>query len=1049
MKIFPPRFALVSFLLIAAVAATGSAGAGAGTRSTGAVAGSTGAAAISSGAVAELQAEAADQFASLRWRNIGPANMMGRIASIDALDTDHRVVLVASASGGVFLSNNAGTTWRPIFDSSDGAGSIGAAVFFQGDPDIIWVGTGEAANRNSTGYGNGVYKSTDGGRTWTHVGLESTHHVAEIATHPTDPDIAYVAAPGHLWGYSGERGLFKTTDGGATWEKLGGGLPDDGKTGCTEIIMEPGNPDVMYAGMYHRLRQPATMYSGGEAGGIFKSADAGRTWRKLTGGLPDGPSGMIDIAIHRADPQILVTAFEADETIPYDDEIPAWENIPGTGIYISRDGGESWRYLLRHHTRPFYHGQIDIDPLDPNRIYVVSREFTVSRDGGETWGNRWWGGGGDDHDLWIAPYDGAIRYTATDQGAYLTVDDGQTVLGFDNMAIGQYYAIGVDMRDPYWVIGGLQDNGIWMGPSNSREQRGILNMHNTWVAEGDGFHSQIDPTDWRTVYTVNHVGFLARQNIETRQHAFITPTPETIVNFDDYADPDYPETSIRYTISPGEHWFFRERPERPVLPPQFRFNWSSPLIISPHNPRTLYFGGNHLFKSIDRGDTWRIISLDLTTNDPELRNPSDQGGLTNSVTGGENHFTIITIAESPVSPMVLWVGTDDGNVQVSSDRGASWTNVRGNIPDIPEKIWVSRVEASHHAEGTAYVTFDNHRYDDMRPYVFKTTDFGASWIDISANLPEGGSVYVIKEDQVNPNLLFVGTEFAVFATLDGGETWGRLRANLPSVAAYDLVIHPRDADLVVGTHGRSIWILDDITPLQQLTDEVLASDVFLFESREATKWVRVNLGRKQPNFLFRGENPPYGALINFYLSAAPAEDDEVSLVVEELDGDRRANVRVDASAGINRARWAFTFPATLAEREKFAARMRWVIDKLETRVQKPELLAKLPEIRARLEAIELDTPQGCERAGRGFGSGQGGRSGAGQPNVCDQLNTVRRALAGDFAVYAGGQPFFGPKIENTIAPAGEYRILLTVGDTRVEGSLVVRDDPLVSANQEH
>jgi len=1024
MKILPPRFAFVSFLLITAVAATGSVG-----------------------AVAGPQEAATDPFASLRWRNIGPANMMGRIASIDALDTDHRVVLVASASGGVFLSKNAGTTWRPIFDSSDGAGSIGAAVFFQGDPDIIWVGTGEAANRNSTGYGNGVYKSTDGGRTWTHVGLESTHHVAEIATHPTDPDIAYVAAPGHLWGYSGERGLFKTTDGGATWEKLAGGLPDDGKTGCTEIIMEPGNPDVLYAGMYHRLRQPATMYSGGEAGGMFKSTNAGRTWRKLTSGLPEGPTGMIDIAIHRADPQIVVTAFEADENIPYDDEIPAWENTPGTGIYISKDGGESWRYLLRHHTRPFYHGQIDIDPLDPDRIYVVSREFTVSRDGGETWGNRWWGGGGDDHDMWIAPYDGAIRYTATDQGAYLTVDDGQTVLGFDNMAIGQYYAIGVDMRDPYWVIGGLQDNGIWMGPSNSREQRGVLNMHNTWVAEGDGFHSQVDPTDWRTVYTVNHVGFLARQNIETRQHAFITPTPETIVNFSDFADPDYPETHIRYTISPGEHWFFRERPERPVLPPQFRFNWSSPFIISPNNSKTLYFGGNHLFKSVDRGDTWRIISPDLTTNDPELRNPSDQGGLTNSVTGGENHFTIITIAESPVNEAVLWVGTDDGNVQVSRDGGASWANVRGNIPGIPEKIWVSRVEASFHAEGTAYVTFDNHRYDDMRPYVFRTTDFGANWADISANLPEGGSVYVIKEDRANPNLLFVGTEFAVFATVDGGASWGRLRTNLPSVAVYDLVIHPRDSDLVVGTHGRSIWILDDITPLQQLTDKVLAADLHLFRNREATKWVRVNLGRKQPNFLFRGENPPYGALINFYLGSEPAEDTEVSLVVEEFAGDRRANVRVDAGAGINRARWAFSFPATLVEREKFAARLAWVIDELEGRVEKPELLAKLPEIRAELQAIDLDAPQGCERAGRGFGGGPGGRPGAGQPNVCDQLNAVRRVLVEDFAIYATGRPFFGPKIENTIAPAGEYRVVLTVGATNVEGNIIVRDDPLASADQ--
>ena len=458
----------------------------------------------------------------LRWRNIGPANMTGRIAAIEALSTDHRYVVVASASGGVFLSKNAGITWDPIFDRSEGAGSIGSVAIFEPNPNIIWVGTGEAANRNSSGWGNGLFKTTDAGKTWRHVGLANTHHIAEIALHPTNPDIAYAASPGHLWGYSGDLGLFKTTDGGTTWTKLAGGLPSDGRTGATEVIMDPRNPDVLYAGMYHRLRQPATMHSGGPNGGIFKTRDGGRTWQRMSKGLAAGDSGMIDISIHLTNPDIVVAAYEADENIPYDPLRPTSAQTPGSGIYISEDAGASWKWLLKTHLRPFYHGQVHIDANNPKRIFSVGREFKVSLDGGITWRDKWWGGGGDEHDFWMAPSDSKIFYTATDQGAYLTVDDGQTILSFDNMAIGQYYKVGVDMRDPYWVVGGLQDNAIWSGPSNSRETRGILNLHNTWLGEGDGFASLVDLTDYRVTYMVNHVGFAMRLNVETRQPTFIT-----------------------------------------------------------------------------------------------------------------------------------------------------------------------------------------------------------------------------------------------------------------------------------------------------------------------------------------------------------------------------------------------------------------------------------------------------------------------------------------------------------------------------------------------
>lgn len=970
----------------------------------------------------------------LRWRNIGPANMMGRIASIDGLNTDHRTVLVASASGGVFLSHNAGVTWDPIFDKSGGAGSIGAAVFFQGDPDVIWVGTGEAANRNSSGWGDGVWKTTDAGETWTHVGLENTHHIAEIATHPSDPDIAYVASPGHLWGYSGERGLWRTTDGGGSWEKLGNGLPDDGRTGATEVILHPEDPNTIFAGFYHRIRGPATMSSGGEAGGIFRSTDGGDTWTKVTAGLPE-VTGMIDLEFHLADPDIVVAAVEADDDIPWADDPAERTANPGGGIYISRDGGNSWSWSLKTITRPFYHGQVSIDPLDPDRIYSVGREFRVSRDGGDSWGNRWWGGGGDDHDLWIAPYDGAIRYTATDQGAYLTVDDGETVLAFENMAIGQYYKVGVDMRDPYWVGGGLQDNALWIGPSNSRENRGILNMHHTWLAEGDGFQMLMDPLDYRTVYGVNHVGFAVRMDVETRDYTYITPTPETIVNFDEHFEPGYDEVPIDYTIDPGEHWFFRRPEGRPLLPPQFRFNWNAPLEMSPSNPHTLYFGGNHVFKSVDRGDSWRIISPDLSRNDPDLRNPSEQGGLTRSVTGGENHFTVFAIAESPLDPAEVWAGTDDGFVWVTRDGGTSWSETRDGMTGLPDWIQVNAIVASPHAHGRAYVVFDNHRLDDFAAYVYRTDDWGATWTDVTGDLPDGGASYTLVEDPRNPRLLYVGTEFGVWVTLDGGEHWVKLDSGLPTVAAYDLVLHPREYDLVVGTHGRSIWILDDTTALQQLSGEIRNQPAWLFHPRRATDWVDVNLGRKQPDFLFRGENPPDGAILHYWLAdGAPAE---IELAVEDPLSDRRAIVELEPHAGLNRVVWDLSFPSTLRERRTQRERLLRAIRTLESRVAETASRERLEAIRRELMALDLGAAPTVPEDG-----GADGRFGPRPITVDDRLNAQRQSLVDEFGAWAGGRELFGKPIASARAEPGRYRVTLTAGEQQFVRTLEIRADPM-------
>ena len=948
-----------------------------------------------------IKGQTTDQITNnLKWRNIGPANMMGRIAAIDASNSDYRKVLIASASGGVFKSENAGTTWESIFDKY-GAGSIGSIKFDQNNLDVIWVGTGESANRNSSAYGDGIYKSIDGGQSFINMGLESTHQIAEIEIHPNNSDVVFAAAVGHLWGYTGERGLFKTINGGKSWEKVSGGLPSDNKTGCTEIVIHPKNPNIMFAGFYHRLRQPASFISGGENGGLYKSIDGGKSWKKITKGLAKGSSGMIDISIHLNNPDIMVMAYEADENLP--------ENEPGTGVYISYDKGESWNFLLKHAVRPFYHGQIEIDPIDPDNIYVVSRGFMISNDGGKTFSSRRWRtDGGDDHDMWIAPYDNKIMYLATDQGSRLSIDGGNTWLSHNNMAIGQYYAIGVDMRDPYYVGGGLQDNGLWMTPSNSREYRGILNMHSTWIAEGDGFHTQIDPNNWKTVYTVNHVGFVARQNIETREYTFITPTPETIKNFNEFVDYDYDETRNRYTIDPGEHWFFRERPDRTLLPPQFRFNWSSPFIISSHNSKKVLFGSNYLFQSYDRGDTWNIISPDLTTNDKKLRNTSNGGGLTNSNTGGENHFTIITISDTPIDTTIIWAGTDDGNVQLTKNNGENWKNVKLNIKKIPKKIWVSRIEASKHAKGRAYVTFDNHRFDDNSPYVYVTENYGETWNNITSNLPKDYSVYVIKEDPINPNLLFVGTEESVYFSYDKGLSWEKLGSQLPTVAIHDLIIHPRDGDLIAGTHGRSIWILDDISPLRNLTAD---NKNKLFDTRQSTQWIRINTGRKQPYFEFRGKNPPYGAIINFFSNSKQKGEISISNLAETNFYSKEINM----IKGINRFIWPFTLERNENEFNNYKLKF----------IDLVKLLQNIATDKKNLEKFDFNNK-----------------------NSFREINLLRKDLLDKYGMYAGGEKIFGDKIYNNfnISP-GKYKITITLENQEVFSDIItVRDDPIKLIN---
>lgn len=953
----------------------------------------------------------------LRWRNIGPSNMIGRISDFEALESDFTQVLVGSASGGVWKSVNAGTTWEPIFDKY-GSASIGDVAFFQNDPSIIWVGTGEECCRNSIAWGDGIYKSTDAGESFTRMGLESTHSIARVITHPTDPDIVYAAAAGHTWGYSGDRGLFKTEDGGKTWQKLTNGLPDDGKTGAIDLVIHPKDPDILYVGFWQRLRQPWRFDSGGPNSGIYMTTDAGRSWTKLTQGLPSGDLGRIGLAISRSNPDVLMAvvehSYQPQPTIREGQEQkpnPEYEDMTklGTGIYRSEDAGKTWMYQNRINIRPFYYSHIYINPLDDELVYYLATSMQYSEDAGKTF-KTIQGLHPDFHTMWLDPTNKNRFYVGQDGGASLTHDHGKTWILFDNLCVTQFYAVSADMRDPYYVYGGLQDNGTWCGPSMHRE--GMI-LTDFWfnLGGGDGFHTQNDPTDWQTAYGESQGGNIFRVNVATRESDRIRPSRETTYNWEEYVPPS-PKKKLEAEEPPS--MFGRERSP-------FRFNWSSPILISPHNPRTIYFGGNHLFKSLDRGDNWMIVSPDLTTDDPE-KYSKPTGGITLDQTGAETHCTIITVSESPLKPGLLWVGTDDGNVQVTRDGGETWTNVRGNVPDVPEGIWVSRVEASRFDEGTCYLTFDGHRSDLFAPYVFKTTDYGETWSDISGNLPGGGPVYVIREDLKNENLLFVGTEFAAFFTIDGGKTWANLSLNMPTVAFHDLLVHPRDNDLIAATHGRGIWILDDITPLQQLTDKVLAADAYLFENeRPGTQWLSLSRGGYgRGNLYFAGENPEPGAAIHFYLDEKP--DGKVEVEISDATGDLKTTYSLnEAEAGINRLMWDMRFDPPAEQLKQNLTRMQQMMERI---LQRPEVEEQPKKIVQ--EALEQLKQPGLTYR-----------------EAADIQRKAFEAIGfGGFMRYRGR----GRGMGATEAEPGFYAVKLTVDGKTYTGRISVRRDPMMGIN---
>lgn len=883
----------------------------------------------------------------LRFRAIGPSATGGRIIDIAVQSDRPTTIYAAAASGGLWKTINNGTTWDCVFENESSI-SIGDIALDPNDANTLWVGTGEANNQRSSYWGDGIYKSTDGGETWTNKGLPDSGHIGRIVISPDDSDTVYVAVAGHLYTHNAERGLYKTTDGGESWELV---LHVSDAVGVIDVVLDPVEPDTIYAASYERLRRAWHFDGAGPGSAIYKSTDGGATWTLLEGGLPTGEIGRIGLTIYPSNPKILYATVSNQNPAPVEDEAagdeppqrsnrigfqatfeeggakvaavaeggPAdragllvgdiivrigeqemdnfWRllqalssiepgatvalllrrgeeeltitiNVPqpqrrqpqrggrqiGGEIYRTEDGGATW---TRTNEQPvggspaYYYGQIRVDPSNDQNVYVLSVPCYGSSDGGKTFQSIAGSVHVDHHALWINPDHPDHLLLGNDGGFHATYDRGATWDHIFTLPLPQFYAIGFDYAQPYHVYGGTQDNGSHGGPSRSRGG-GVGRFDWYRVGGGDGFYVEVDPTDSNVVYAESQFGGITRMNKTTGESKSI-------------------------------------RPPRSDDGPRDRFNWMSPIVISHHNSRIIYFAGNRLFKSYDRGDNWHVISPDLTTADEE------------KIAGNVPHCTITTISESIFDPNMILVGTDDGNVQWTTDGGTSWTNMADRFDGVPANYWVSRVELSRHDRGTAYVSFTGYREDDLRPFVYRTTDRGETWDAIHSNLPEY-SVNVVREDPVNAAVLYVGTETGVHVSIDGGGHWVELAGGIPTQPVHDLKIHPRDRDLIAGTHGRGLFILDDIVALQELSAEVLASDAHLFSARDAIMWRRTFGGGISGNRKFTAPDPPTGSMISYYLGA-DVEEDAISLKVLNARGELFRNLDVNREAGLHRINW--------------------------------------------------------------------------------------------------------------------------------------------------
>jgi photosystem II stability/assembly factor-like uncharacterized protein len=809
-----------------------------------------------------------DDFKGLGFRSIGPANMGGRVAALAYVPGSRTSFYVGYGIGGVFKTENLGVTFTPVFDAQPNL-SIGAIAVADGPARegsdgkgaIVWVGTGEGNNRNSSSWGNGVWRSTDAGATFTHVGLENTHDIPRIAVDPRNPDVLYVAALGHLWGANPERGVFKTTDAGKTWKHV---LKVDADTGACDVVIDPAHPDTVYAALYAR-RRTAWSYSGySDKAGIFRSDDAGGTWTRLTNGLPPR-TGRIGLAIYPKDTRILYAAVESDYGGAGRGPIDNY-SVSG-GLFRSDDGGRTWARRSPITFRGFYFSRLAVDPENSERVYLPGWDLAISDDGGRTFR----GSGSpkvhvDFHAIVVNPLDPNQIIVGNDGGVYISHDRAKNWDYLNNVAAGEFYRVAVDMADPYRVAGGLQDNGSWLGPSETLFQSeqegpggdgredGILSSDWRPIYFADGFTVQLDPTDPNLMYATGQGGSIARIRIDN---------------------------NIVRTI----------KPEAREGQTGFRFNWNAPFFISPHDPSVLYLGGNRVFKLTDRGDKWFAISPDLSFDDP-----------VKTATVGSNaetHGTVVALAESPIAKGMLWAGTDDGRVHVTRDDGKTWAEV---TPKEVGGLYVARVVPSRHSADTAYVAVDGHRSDVFRPIILVTRDAGRTWKNIAGDLPADEPVDVVIETFINPEALYAGTEHGLWLTVDGGARWVRLNGTtLPAVPVDDLIIHPRERDLVVATHGRSIYILDDVTPLAQLTAETRAKPLAVFPPLPAKPRLYGNRNYGGGAGIFRATNPPMGANITYWLR--DGNPDGVKVAINDASGFTLREISGPGRPGLNRVVW--------------------------------------------------------------------------------------------------------------------------------------------------
>jgi photosystem II stability/assembly factor-like uncharacterized protein len=799
-------------------------------------------------------------LSEFKWRLIGPSSPAGRVWQVVGVESDPKTFYVCTAGGGLWKSSDNGTTLLPVFDNQTSA-STGTVAIAKTNPNLVWVGTGEPANTRANSWGDGVYKSTDGGRTWSHMGLADSRQISAIVIHPKNPDIVYVAAMGYEWGRNTERGIFKTTDGGKTWTKI---LFVNDTTGFIDLQADVKKPEVLYAAAWQRFRfGGGDMAESGPESGIYKTTDGGKKWVRLTNGIPKEEMGKITVAVARNNSRIVYAAILTGEPAP-----EGKRTVDTGGIFRSNDGGQNWQRMNPTMTS-YYYDRINVDPGDDNRVWLPWFDLLTSTDGGKTLvKTNIKHVHNDEHSIWIDPRDPEHLILGGDGGVNISYNRGatwqQAVL-----PIGQFYEVAVDNQDPYYVYGGMQDTGHWLGPSQTYDNEGITN--HDWIKlrfNGDGMSVHSDPTDPNVIYMVQEFGNFSRLDLRTWDRTELLPNPE-------------------------------EARKRGLHP--FRYDWTPPMIISEHDNSVLYLGSNYLFRFTERGAKWDIISPDLTAQQEK-----DLKGSKKDYTGYHSYGALFSIAESPLDANIIWTGADDGPVNVTQNGGKTWTEVSQNFPaGAPTFSVAAEIEASRYNKGTAYVVYDNHTREDHNPYVYVTDDFGKTWTNITGDLPRNGSSYVIREDPVNPELLFVGTEFGVYLTLDKGRQWVRFKNNLPTVAVRTMAIQNRDRELVAGTFGRGIWIAD-IAPFEELSESLLQQAAHLFDIKPGTLLkTRFTYGATieelNGDMFFRAENPPYGTVITYYLRDNIGRD--VALSVRDEQGKIVRTLVGPGTAGLHRVIW--------------------------------------------------------------------------------------------------------------------------------------------------